>query len=55
MTEARQNNDEGKSYFAKLFQSCSNMMQSIVNFQKQSMNWLSINYSENYFERRRKY
>ena len=34
MTEARQNNDEGKSYFTNLFQSCSDMMQSIVNCPK---------------------
>ena len=34
MTEARQNNDEGKRYFNNLFQSCSDMMQSIVNCPK---------------------
>ena len=34
MTEARQNNDEGKNYFSNLFQSCSDMMQSIVNCPK---------------------
>ena len=34
MTEARQNNDEGRSYFTNLFQSCSDMMQSIVNCPK---------------------
>ena len=31
MTEARSNNDKGKNYFEKLFNSCSELMQSIVN------------------------
>ena len=32
MTEARSDNDQGKNYFEKLFNSCSELMQSIVNF-----------------------
>ena len=36
-------------FYEKLFDGSLGF--EIVNFQKQSMNWLSINYSENYFER----
>ena len=31
MTEARNNSDKGRNYFEKLFNSCSELMQSIVN------------------------
>jgi len=34
ISNARDNNDEGESYFRNLFHSCSNMMQSLINCPK---------------------